>query len=155
MGALADNPWMNRVRMLNGPSLQLTAIVVTNTEIEALNATYRGKPQPTDVLTFSLLEEAPPADTTLAQLPHLDLGEIYLSLPWACVTLSQQYTETPRSPVNFLDNLSLFLIERLTHGALHLLGVHHETPTAYNNVIAIQQQVLHALDIQNRGCTDS
>lgn len=143
---LSENNWIQGAQA-NGIEITLSVILVTNPEIQALNSDFRQKNQATDVLTFSLLEEgAPPM--ALNTMPELPLGEIYISIPWALEAL-----KTPEKAENSctlqLGNsqnpLVLYVLERLVHGFLHLLGVHHDTEADYNKVLAIQKQVLHAL----------
>jgi probable rRNA maturation factor len=65
--------------------------------IAALNAEHRGKPEPTDVLSFPIDETAPPAGPR-------ELGDVVIC------------------PEHTTD-----LREAVVHGALHLVGYDHET----------------------------
>jgi probable rRNA maturation factor len=65
--------------------------------ITALNAEHRGKPEPTDVLSFPIDETAPPAGPR-------ELGDVVIC------------------PEHTTD-----LREAVVHGALHLVGYDHET----------------------------
>lgn len=143
MVELSDNPWIQQVRA-GKQDLGFGVVLVTNAEIQDLNRTFRAKNSATDVLTFSLLEEASEG-VDRSQLPELNLGEVYLSLDWAREAICNEIATKPKNPLNFWDGLTLYLIERLIHGALHLLGVHHDTMADYNKVVAIQRTVIHAL----------
>ncbi len=79
-------------------------ILCSDYAIKKLNARFRNKPYPTDVLSFNYDE------------PDL-LGEIYLSLERGKIQ-AKRYGES------YADE-----IERLfVHGLVHLLGFDHETP---------------------------
>lgn len=80
--------------------------LVTSRRMQGLNLKFRGKNQPTDVLSF----EAPEFYRA-----HGLLGELVICLP----VLHAQSREQGHSAKNELDVL-------LVHGALHLLGLDHE-----------------------------
>jgi rRNA maturation RNase YbeY len=86
--------WRAELQLVDGPTM---------TE---LNDTYRGKPQPTDVLSF-------PAPAPFHKLGVL--GELVICKP----VLTRQAKEQGHSPAAELDVL-------LVHGLLHLLGWDHE-----------------------------
>jgi len=129
-----------------GPNqaLRLGLVWVTNDEIQALNREFRDKDAATDVLTFSLLEEEDMA-SLLPQLPEVDLGEVYVSLPWAMDAVAQADATQKTDTSNFSHSATLYAMERVIHGSLHLLGVHHETMSAYNKVVAHQNAVIQTL----------
>lgn len=122
-------------------ALRLSIVWVTNAEIHQLNREFREKDSATDVLTFSLLEEADMGQL-LPQLPEVDLGEIYVSLPWALEATAKTHSDAAS---NFFHLATLYAITRVIHGCLHLLGVHHDTMDAYNTVVAHQDAVIQTL----------
>jgi len=124
-----------------GQEVSFGVLLVTNPEIQALNRQFRNKDEATDVLTFSMTE----AHSYQTGLPEIQLGEIYLSLDWAKDMVDLKTDRVFNEHGNFADPIVLFLIDRLIHGILHLLGVHHNTDSDYNRVIHIQNQVLHVL----------
>jgi probable rRNA maturation factor len=73
--------------------------------IRKLNARFRGKPYPTDVLSFNYDEE---------EL----LGEIYISLQRGKI-------QAKRYNVSYSSEIRRLFI----HGMFHLLGFDHETPS--------------------------
>src|SRR5271154_1748223 len=84
--------------------------------IAQLNGTYRGKPAPTDVLSFPI-DGAEPARTASARaLPH-ELGD---------VIICPEHTADVR--------------EAVVHGMLHLLGMDHETDGG--EMLALQGELL-------------
>jgi probable rRNA maturation factor len=87
---------------------ELSILLVADAEIAALNHRYRGRPRPTDVLAFSLLEGA-----------HADrrgdlLGDVVIGIE----TAARQARARRRT----LDDEVARL---LVHGALHLIGYDH------------------------------
>jgi probable rRNA maturation factor len=88
---------------------ELSVALVDDSEIADLNTNYRGMPQATDVLSFSLVEG-----------DHSDhrgamLGDVVISVE----TAARQAAERHRS----LDEVVTRL---LIHGVLHLIGHDHE-----------------------------
>lgn len=94
--------------------------------IRTLNRTYRGKDEPTDVLSFAL-REISPEETPIA-LPALDeeapMGEVYISVPTA-QRQAEASGRTTEEEVTFLA----------VHGVLHLLGYEDETQAGYEQML--------------------
>ena len=95
--------------------------------IAALNGEWRGKPQPTDVLSFAAQEEAP---LQLDGVP-LELGDIVISLP----TAERQAPDHGHG----LERELLFLA---SHGLLHLLGWDHPDEASLVAMLSRQQALL-------------
>jgi probable rRNA maturation factor len=108
-----------------GPS-ELSVALVGDAEMRRLNATYRGKDRPTDVLSFSQREgESPGVDSAL-------LGDVVISVPTAARQAHERGTELERE-----------LAELLAHGILHLLGYDHERSAAdARRMFARQREIL-------------
>lgn len=100
--------------------------------IRSLNRDYRGKDEPTDVLSFSL-REAPPSQTSLNLAEHNLLGEVYISVPTAL--RQAQMAERP------LEEEVVFLA---VHGVLHLLGYEDETQSGYEQMLRRGWEIVHA-----------
>ena len=104
---------------LGSEGAELSILLVDDAAISALNHRYRGRPRPTDVLAFSLLEGA-----------HADrrgalLGDVVIGIE----TAARQARARRRS----LDDEVARL---LVHGALHLVG--------YDHVRSAQARVMRA-----------
>ena len=95
---------------LNLPAAELSVVLCDDAFIHPLNRDWRGKDQPTDVLSFAQREGegADPADPLL--------GDVIISLE----TASRQAQQHGHSLV-----LEVRIL--LVHGLLHLLGYDHET----------------------------
>ena len=103
----------------------ISIVFTDDEEIRSLNRTYRGKDEPTDVLSFSLREAS--AQETMVDLSSLGeeppLGEVYISIPTA-LRQAQAGGRTLEEEVAFLA----------VHGVLHLLGYEDETPEGYQQM---------------------
>jgi probable rRNA maturation factor len=107
------------------------AILLTNdAKLAALNKSYRGLDEPTDVLAFPAGEEG-----TLPDETHY-LGDIAISVPRA----QQQAAEAGHS---LLEELQLLTI----HGTLHLLGHDHDEPEEKERMWAVQGAILATLGL--------
>lgn len=93
--------------LLNQDRVELSLALVDNQEIKKLNACYRKKDQPTDVLSFPSGEQLP----TGIQI----LGDVVISVEQA----EEQARERRKTLEQEIESL-------LIHGILHLLGYDHE-----------------------------
>ena len=100
----------DKVAIAHPLSGSLHLILTDDAHIRELNATYRGKDYPTDVLSFDLAG---------GDLPDLEVvsGEIYISLEQAQKQASEQQ-------VRCIEETARLLV----HGLLHLAGYDHDTP---------------------------
>ncbi|MCF8127796.1 MAG: rRNA maturation RNase YbeY [Deltaproteobacteria bacterium] len=105
------------------------SILFTNDEtIAELNRQYRGKEGATDVLSFSMLEEA---DPTLFE--SVMLGDVVISVD----TAMREAEELEQSFERTVDQL-------LVHGILHLLGFDHEKSAVDAGLMAKKEERLLA-----------
>lgn len=105
--------------------LEIEVLWVSNPTIQAQNLMHRGKDEATDVLSF-------PMETTTPDGQRL-LGSILVSVPWAMAQAGQAKAN---------ETVEHYLLERVTHGLLHLMGLHHDTMADYERVVGIQAKVL-------------
>jgi len=110
----------------NYKELEIDLYLCDNQEIQKLNKEYRNIDQPTDVLSFSMLESE-----VNFNLPILHLGEIIISID----KLVEQAQQNKHSNLHELVYLT-------SHGVLHLLGLHHKTDDNYNKIVSIQNEVV-------------
>lgn len=96
--------------------------------IHQINKEYRGKNQPTDVITFSLFADDPNA---LIYRCTADLGQIIISV------------ETAQKQAK--ESLEKEILTLICHGILHLFGFDHLTKKDYDFVVKIQNQVVDKL----------
>ena len=100
---------------LANPRLSASLLFTSDTEAHALNRQWRGKDQPTNVLSFPMLERGELLALAIAGPPEL-LGDIALALE----TCAREAADKGIS----LEHHTTHLI---IHGLLHLAGYDHET----------------------------
>lgn len=107
---------------------ELSISLVDDPSIRELNGRYRGKPRPTDVLSFSLVEGE------FADRRGKLLGDVVISVD----TAARQARERRRG----LDDT---VAKLLVHGVLHLLGHDHEADAEARRMLAEERRVWRAL----------
>lgn len=104
----------------------------SNTAVRRLNAAYRGKDTPTNVLSFPAPE--PPPGVT-ADEPRA-LGDVMIALE----TLRDEAAAAGIPPAHHFQHL-------LLHGVLHLMGYDHETDEEAEHMEALETALLARLGI--------
>jgi len=115
-GLRADADRLMRAAGLAECELSLT--LTSDRAIRRLNRDFRGIDTPTDVLSFSQIEQAgnaPPNPRSVKNTPGLPVGDVVISID----TALRQAREYRVSPASRLRRL-------LIHGFLHLIGYDHE-----------------------------
>jgi probable rRNA maturation factor len=106
---------------------ELSVALIGDREMRRLNAQYRGKDYPTDVLSF-------PVDSAVALSPPL-LGDVIISVDKAAA----QARERRRT----LDDEMITL---LIHGIVHLMGYDHERSAKDAKIMTrLEQKILGQL----------
>ncbi|MCG3085814.1 rRNA maturation RNase YbeY [Anoxybacillus sp. LAT_35] len=110
---------------------EVSVTFVDNEKIREINRDYRGKDQPTDVISFAL-EEMGEEEIEIVgiDVPPV-LGDIIISVPKAREQ-AEQYGHSFMRELGFLA----------VHGFLHLLGYDHETEEEEKVMFAKQEQLL-------------
>ncbi len=115
----------------------VSLLLTDDREIAQLNAHYRGKNSPTNVLSFPFGDGA---DLSLDALPVKELGDIVISLDTA-----RREAIFYKQPL--YDRLSWLII----HGMLHLLGYDHERSAAEaERMFEKEKDLLHTLTTYRR-----
>ena len=109
----------------------VTIVLSDDGSVRALNAEWRGKDKPTNVLSFPA-GPVPPGQGPAA------LGDIVL----ARQTLEREAAEEGKSLGDHFTHL-------VVHGFLHLLGYDHETDAEAETMEELERRVLHALAIDD------
>ena len=107
---------------------RVSLAIVGPVVMQHLNKTYRGKNQPTNVLSFS---EAEVVDRS-ARLATSDLGEVVICYQQA-VAEANQLGRTVAQQLEFL----------FIHGVLHLLGYDHQTKRQATVMERLEQKVIN------------
>lgn len=113
-----------------GDGAELSLVFTDDAAIQKLNAEWRGKDKPTNVLSFPAFPVAP-GDP----LPPM-LGDIVL----AYETVVREAAEENKPLENHITHL-------IIHGLLHLLGYDHETDEEAEEMEALERQALARLAI--------
>jgi len=116
------------LRAVGQPRAELSIALVGDPEIRALNGRWRGKPKPTDVLSFSLVEG------DHAERRAGLLGDVVISVE----TAARQARARRRG----LDDT---VAKLLLHGVLHLLGHDHEDDDDARRMQAEERRVWRAV----------
>jgi probable rRNA maturation factor len=116
---------------------EVSVTFVTNEKIQEINREYRGKDQPTDVISFAM-EELGEGEIQLngLDIPRI-LGDIIISVSKA----DEQAAEYGHS---FKRELGFLAV----HGFLHLLGYDHETSEDEKIMFSKQKEVLDEYGLQ-------
>lgn len=119
-------------------ALSISISLSTNEEVQALNAQWRGKDKPTNVLSFPMLD----ADE-LAALANTDDGEVLLGdmiLAYdVCVA------EADEKGISLADHVTHLII----HGTLHLLGYDHIDDVEAEHMEDLEVKALASLGLGN------
>jgi probable rRNA maturation factor len=119
-GLCADADRLMRAAGL--PECELSLTLTSDRAMRRLNREFRGIDAPTDVLSFSQIEQAgapPPNPRSIKNSAGLPLGDVVISIETA-LWQAREYRVTPR----------LRLRRLLIHGFLHLIGYDHERSAA-------------------------
>lgn len=112
---------------------EVAVVLTSDADIQALNAQFRGKDTPTNVLSF-------PTDNTFCHVPDEDmsLGDIII----AYETVLREASEEGKSTLDHLAHLTI-------HGLLHLVGFDHETDAEAEQMEALEREILASLNISD------
>lgn len=116
---VADDAW---------PGTALTVSLSDDANVAELNERFRGKPKPTNVLSF------PPGPAS----PPDQLGDIVLALE----TVTREALEQDISQIDHVRHL-------VVHGVLHLIGYDHETADDAEEMEALEVKILEHLGVDN------
>jgi probable rRNA maturation factor len=131
-------PWTDALKdyilkllaLLGRDRWNISVLLCNNGYIQGLNARFRSRDEPTDVLSFSLGESVSEADGETWYLP----GDIVISLE----TLAENARYYKVSEDEELRRL-------LIHGVLHLDGMDHDTNEESQPMLRLQEQLLAQL----------
>jgi probable rRNA maturation factor len=98
------------------PAGTVGVCLVTNSEMARWNRTYRGKPGPTDVLSFRAADDNETGPKPRKNSSSLYLGDIAIA-PAVARRNARRFSRT------FGQEMRILIL----HGMLHLMGYDHET----------------------------
>lgn len=106
-------------------------------EVQKLNAEFRGKDKPTNVLSFANIDDDEFVNG-LEEADEIELGDIIIALE----TLE---AEAEQKGILLKDHFAHLLI----HGILHLFGYDHQDDDEADEMEGIEIQILQNLNIRN------
>jgi probable rRNA maturation factor len=122
---------------------ELSVVLVDDAAIRALNRDFRGKDRPTDVLSFSQLEDArhrARAPIEIGPETRALLGDVVISIDTALA-------QARRAGISARERLAALLV----HGMLHLVGYDHErSPMEARRMFAREREISAALAARTR-----
>lgn len=114
-----------------GPADRTASVVVVDDEtIQSLNARFRGKDQPTDVISFSYLDEEPALQGPAEDDPA---AEIFIS-----------HQTIARDAADSGVEVSHLFLRMGIHGLLHALGRGHDTDEEAERMESEERDILSA-----------
>lgn len=122
--------------------IEMSVTFMDNAAIQVINRDYRGKDQPTDVISFALEEEGEDELPILfdeedeLDIPR-NLGDIMISTERAAEQ-AEEYGHTYERELGFLA----------VHGFLHLNGYDHMTPEDEKEMFTLQKEILDAYGLK-------
>lgn len=115
-------------------NVELSVSIVTNHDIQELNAMYRDKNEPTDVLSFEM--DHPIEDLKSVGIP-LMMGDIIISI-------EKVHEQAERYNHSFERELSFLVI----HGFLHLMGYTHDNKEEEKIMFEKQESILKEFQLE-------
>lgn len=112
----------------------LCLLACDDARIAILNADFRGKPQPTNVLSWPAFAGAPPR-------PGADEGQIHLGD--VAIALETTRKEAEEAAIPLKDHV----IHLILHGCLHLLGYDHMTEAEADHMEGIESRALISIGL--------
>lgn len=113
--------------------VELSCIIVDDEGIHEINRDYRQIDRSTDVISFALEDN----DQFYVEGMPRSLGDIFISYDHACHQ-AKEYEHSLQREMCFL----------MTHGLLHLLGYDHMNEEDEKEMFALQDEILHRLNIE-------
>lgn len=121
-----------------GQGYELSLRLTDDLEIQSLNAQFRNKNKPTDVLAFAALEiEIPQPSAEERETEPLYLGDIVISVETA-TRQAQQQKHSLQTELAWLSS----------HGLLHLLGWDHPNEERLIAMLYQQESLLKAIGFE-------
>lgn len=118
-------------------NVEISLTIVTNDDIQAINAKFRDIDRPTDVLSFPLIDFANGEEPEQNGDEPIALGDIVISIEKA-KSQAEEYGHSLDRELGFLT----------AHSMLHLLGYDHIEPDEEKIMFAKQKEILDNLGLK-------
>ena len=127
---------------LDPSEFEISVLACDDARIAVLNADFRGKPSPTNVLSWPSEERAAEVDGAMPDTPKLpmeaELGDIAIAFE----TCAREAAEAEK----LIEDHTMHLV---VHGTLHLLGFDHERDKDAALMEGLETQILGKLGISD------
>lgn len=120
----------------NTGQAEVSVTFTDNESIRVINRDYRGKDQPTDVISFSMEEEGEEEIAIVGATGSRMLGDIIISVE-RTKSQAEEYGHSFERELGFLA----------VHGFLHLLGYDHMNEQDEKAMFAKQEEILASLGV--------
>lgn len=129
---------------LEPSEFEVSLLATDDAQIAELNGDFRGKRQPTNVLSWPSEERgaATPGDAPTPPDPDSPFGAELGDLALAFETCAREAAEAEKPLTDHLTHL-------IVHGTLHLLGYDHETDADAALMEGLEIDILAALNVAN------
>lgn len=117
--------------------IDISIVLADDAFITTLNASYRGKNMPTNVLSFPACDIKPGQAIPTSEM-EVTLGDVIIALE----TVEREATEQGKS-------FDAHVTHMLVHGILHLLGYDHMTESEAKEMETLEITILRDLGINN------
>jgi probable rRNA maturation factor len=127
-----------RPDILGDAPAEMSLVLADDALVQTLNRDYRDKDQPTNVLSFALLDDLDDTDDVLAReqgMPIL-IGDVILAFE----TVQREAGEQGKSIGDHLTHLVI-------HGVLHLLGYDHQSDPDADRMERLETSILARMGI--------
>ena len=119
--------------------VEISVVLTDDKAIQLLNADYRGKNKPTNVLSFPSFDLEPGKPFPVQTIPcECILGDIIIAVE----TIEREAVEQDKPIAAHVSHM-------LVHGVLHLLGYDHEVESEAEIMEALEVKLLAQLGINN------
>ncbi len=119
-------------------SVEIAVRLTSDDEVQTLNAAYRGKDKPTNVLSFPMVQP-----DMLTSLADTDDGEVLLGdIVLAKGVCTAEAMEKGKA-------VSAHATHLIVHGVLHLLGYDHMTDAEAEKMETIERQIMAGLGLHD------
>lgn len=120
-----------------GSRVELGLFITGQEKVQQLNLSYLGEDEPTDVLSFSAVEEGGDNSSPFVTPPDgvLHLGEVIISYPQAVIQAEEHQHPIKRE-------VAILII----HGILHLMGYEHDKPELESLMSSREKEILDIIE---------
>lgn len=124
--------------------VEMSITFVHNEEIQTINAQYRNKDYPTDVISFAIQEHHDDDD-----FPTIDYGELegqyFISQELGDIFISLDKAE--EQAIAYGHSFERELAFLTVHGFLHLNGYDHQSKNEEIKMFSLQEEILNAFGL--------